>query len=1336
MGGGDKQLNRVVSFNLSSEQLEKLRQKERPHQSQMQKYEQQQQTHWQCPGPDQIGSSGEEKKVDSEGDDTDYRLAIKLANDAIERGTDLHDAYYERSICYYRLKEYEQSLKDVDVAIDLQPDNYEYHLQKSYVLFAMVRRREARDSIKRAIHLRAAMPSTRLQDLYNMIIHAIMDKNSKNKDTNTTSSFNTTTEPVTDDDNNFKETTNYNESVASKSTDNTICQQGSDRGIINSNPTKLLMTKNRIFTTKGQGTKSNQFSNDTVDNNTAIPIAGSSNIDDNSHNDINDVNLDSKSSYPKHLDTYSNSRIVNDERQNLVGGNRNNITRNDSNGNSSNNNMNINNTKNNLIKSYQNNKNSSNNDKCKTNNNINYKQSSISNNFKKTQYLNTSDTVPSTAIYGTQQQDSLSTMLISQMMSTSDIASVNKSMNPSSMKQIQNHVNHQQQQHINNLNINRDNYQHQQLLSQADHDNVRRSERIFLSSPIVSPPVLPRTNSVQNNDGDTAHLERSTKRPRTEECVEHQKIASSNYYRQYSMSDASDNGDSDIDVDDSSFTKNNNEKIIVHNTQQPQQNISFNTNYNNNNNIAVSKLPQNLKPGMSIAIVPINPAPAITVTAGTATAKDDGASYSTKYKRLRRDRERARRGTCKLCIISPDDLIQMQQEATTKTMRVIAPIEQWLYSGELSVDSDSLGNEIPRFIVRLDGDPAKHPFIFSRDSILDNVIREVHVKSVSELRKGARICCYWNKDLSCLATGVVTSRTFEATKSLVSVKYDNGGLSALSLDDLRLLPPDYPKFVSQNNIALAGRFSTHFKNHNGPNAPGLCTKSAASSLKNIHEQLEQYQQEHKQPTIQKQQHQQKTTKLIMMKVIPSQPKSQQVQNVNQNTESSGSKQTQSHHSHQQHHSQIHQYQLQQPAAKQVNEQHVNAFKEAQNDPAPSLTDNSSNNTQISQADKSVEDEVDAYTFVDSHQDIVKDAIDQVNKMRCVGDDYSSDNSTKNASKKPTINDLIIKIKRDKSKNINIESKKDVPEKSQAKHTVATVQHSPKPPPPVANIPTTETLINFISRDNEAHKEFIDDQLELPGQDQEIEKQHEEQQQQIQRYEDEFNHDDDKESLGDGRCNRLEIVDEEASESVERQIQEVQDSLVSSLVEETANSEMIPTSDDSVASIYSLPASDQSHLWPWHFEGPPKKIKRNGRAHKYHYRSIRRGNEILSVGDAAELLPKDKKTLPFIAKIDSFWATGRGEMKVLVRWYYRLGETKGPDPQLEDGQNAVFESAHPDINDIRSIHKAAKILSWTEYKSKYLGHINDDSPGPKRNIYYIAGYYDPTVHTKTLRSDVV
>lgn len=74
-------------------------------------------------------------------------------------------------------------------------------------------------------------------------------------------------------------------------------------------------------------------------------------------------------------------------------------------------------------------------------------------------------------------------------------------------------------------------------------------------------------------------------------------------------------------------------------------------------------------------------------------------------------------------------------------------------------------------------------------------IVEVQPGSTTELTPGTRLCAYWSQQYRCLYPGSVAEPGTpdpELDSKFVSVEFDDGDSGKIALEDIRLLPPDYP----------------------------------------------------------------------------------------------------------------------------------------------------------------------------------------------------------------------------------------------------------------------------------------------------------------------------------------------------------------------------------------------------------------------------------------------------------------------------------------------------------------------------------------------------------------
>lgn len=74
-------------------------------------------------------------------------------------------------------------------------------------------------------------------------------------------------------------------------------------------------------------------------------------------------------------------------------------------------------------------------------------------------------------------------------------------------------------------------------------------------------------------------------------------------------------------------------------------------------------------------------------------------------------------------------------------------------------------------------------------------IVEVSPKSTAELTVGTRLCAYWSQQYRCLYPGSAAEPGTpdpHLDAKFVSVEFDDGDSGRIALQDIRLLPPNYP----------------------------------------------------------------------------------------------------------------------------------------------------------------------------------------------------------------------------------------------------------------------------------------------------------------------------------------------------------------------------------------------------------------------------------------------------------------------------------------------------------------------------------------------------------------
>jgi hypothetical protein len=151
----------------------------------------------------------------------------------------------------------------------------------------------------------------------------------------------------------------------------------------------------------------------------------------------------------------------------------------------------------------------------------------------------------------------------------------------------------------------------------------------------------------------------------------------------------------------------------------------------------------------------------------------------------------------------------------------------------------------------------------------------------------------------------------------------------------------------------------------------------------------------------------------------------------------------------------------------------------------------------------------------------------------------------------------------------------------------------------------------------------------------------------------------------------------------------------------------------------------------------------GRSRKLFYRAIQRGSETVEIGECVVLI-SSSHDLKFIGRIISLWESWDGGMYVRVKWFYHPEVTKGGKRLLET-KRALYQSSHEDENDVQTISHKCDIMSYTDYQH-YLQSsggrpLTKQSPSLSspslsvRDVYYLAGTYDPITHQLAFEKDV-
>uniref|UniRef100_A0A8C4FE19 BAH domain and coiled-coil containing 1 n=1 Tax=Catagonus wagneri TaxID=51154 RepID=A0A8C4FE19_9CETA len=143
------------------------------------------------------------------------------------------------------------------------------------------------------------------------------------------------------------------------------------------------------------------------------------------------------------------------------------------------------------------------------------------------------------------------------------------------------------------------------------------------------------------------------------------------------------------------------------------------------------------------------------------------------------------------------------------------------------------------------------------------------------------------------------------------------------------------------------------------------------------------------------------------------------------------------------------------------------------------------------------------------------------------------------------------------------------------------------------------------------------------------------------------------------------------------------------------------------------------LWKWS-GSPTQRRGMKGKARKLFYKAIVRGKETLRIGDCAVFLSAGRPNLPYIGRIESMWESWGSNMVVKVKWFYHPEETR-LGKRHSDGKNALYQSCHEDENDVQTISHKCQVVGREQYEQMTRGRRCQD----RRDLYYLAGTYDPT-----------
>ncbi|KAF2360830.1 Bromo adjacent (BAH) domain [Trinorchestia longiramus] len=128
----------------------------------------------------------------------------------------------------------------------------------------------------------------------------------------------------------------------------------------------------------------------------------------------------------------------------------------------------------------------------------------------------------------------------------------------------------------------------------------------------------------------------------------------------------------------------------------------------------------------------------------------------------------------------------------------------------------------------------------------------------------------------------------------------------------------------------------------------------------------------------------------------------------------------------------------------------------------------------------------------------------------------------------------------------------------------------------------------------------------------------------------------------------------------------------------------------------LPEKD---LWQWSGRGS-KKTTGKGRGRKIFYKEIVRGDETIRVGDCCVFRSSGPPDNPYIGRIEHLCEGWGGSKSVTVHWFYHPNEIQDEPKKLKQPRGALFESNHRDTNDLQTISYKCQVLPLDEYRARH------------------------------------
>ena len=186
------------------------------------------------------------------------------------------------------------------------------------------------------------------------------------------------------------------------------------------------------------------------------------------------------------------------------------------------------------------------------------------------------------------------------------------------------------------------------------------------------------------------------------------------------------------------------------------------------------------------------PLEASSLTQSTTQLKNKEAETKIKKKPLGKIKEKKVKSKS---ANQPLEDATLEENSLKDGLRVLSRIDGHFYPGRLNCikPPDIYG-------ILLDNERGFRPHIYAREELLKSTIKDIRIRG-EKLPVGTRVCAYWSSKYQFMHPGTVVPHEPGSTKhnaKFVNVELDDGDSRELNLEQVRLLPYNYPHVVYQD----------------------------------------------------------------------------------------------------------------------------------------------------------------------------------------------------------------------------------------------------------------------------------------------------------------------------------------------------------------------------------------------------------------------------------------------------------------------------------------------------------------------------------------------------------